>query len=131
MVILSSPSGAGKTTLVKLLSERKGFVTSISHTTRKPRPNENQNEDYFFVNEFEFKRLIKNEEFLEYAKPTKAIIAINCNKTLNCINLFEYFLLVSPPLNKVPIPRISPTPTASNKAIDKTLSNIPEIIIVL
>ena len=40
----------------------------ISHTTRQPRPNETSNKDYFFVNEDEFKRLIKNEEFLEYAK---------------------------------------------------------------
>ena len=71
MIILSSPSGAGKTTLVKKLSETDNFEISISHTTRKPRPNENQNEDYFFVNEEEFKRLIKNQEFLEYAKVFK------------------------------------------------------------
>ena len=68
MIILSSPSGAGKTTLVKMLSEQDNFETSISHTTRKPRPSETQNKDYFFVNEDSFKRLIKNEEFLEYAK---------------------------------------------------------------
>ena len=68
MIILSSPSGAGKTTLVKKLSEKDNFEVSISHTTRQPRPEENQNEDYFFVNELDFKRLIKNEEFLEYAK---------------------------------------------------------------
>ena len=68
MIILSSPSGAGKTTLVKKLSEKDNYEISISHTTRQPRPNENQNEDYFFVNEIEFNRLIKNEEFLEYAK---------------------------------------------------------------
>ena len=68
MIILSSPSGAGKTTLVKKLSEKDNYEISISHTTRQPRPNENQNEDYFFVDELEFKRLIKNEEFLEYAK---------------------------------------------------------------
>ena len=68
MIILSSPSGAGKTTLVKKLSEKDNYEISISHTTRQPRPNESQNEDYFFVNELEFKRLIKNEEFLEYAK---------------------------------------------------------------
>ena len=42
---------------------------------------------------------------------------MNCNKTLNCINLFEYFLLVSPPLNKVPIPRIRTIPTVINKTI--------------
>ena len=68
MIILSSPSGAGKTTLVKMLSEKDNFDISISHTTRQPRQNENQNKDYFFVNEVEFKRLIKNQEFLEYAK---------------------------------------------------------------
>ena len=68
MIILSSPSGAGKTTLVKKLSNHDNFEVSISHTTRKPRPNENQNKDYFFVNELEFERLIKNQEFLEYAK---------------------------------------------------------------
>ncbi len=67
MVILSSPSGAGKTTLVKLLSERKGFVTSISHTTRKPRSNEVNGKDYYFVNNEKFEQMIINEEFLEYA----------------------------------------------------------------
>ena len=68
MIILSSPSGAGKTTLVKKLSERDNFEISISHTTRQPRPNENNYQDYYFVNETVFKRLINNEEFLEYAK---------------------------------------------------------------
>ncbi|WP_435089647.1 guanylate kinase [Candidatus Pelagibacter bacterium nBUS_30] len=68
MIVLSSPSGAGKTTLVKMLSELDNFEISISHTTRQPRPNEISNNDYFFVKEDEFKRLIKNEEFLEYAK---------------------------------------------------------------
>ena len=68
MIILSSPSGAGKTTLAKMLSTKDNYDISISHTTRQPRPNENQNKDYFFVNESDFKRLIKNEEFLEYAK---------------------------------------------------------------
>ena len=68
MVILSSPSGAGKTTLVNLLSKQKDFEISISHTTRKPRPGEISNKDYFFVNDKEFNRLINNQEFLEYAK---------------------------------------------------------------
>ena len=68
MVILSSPSGAGKTTLVKLLSKNKNFNISVSHTTRKPRINEIQDEDYFFVDHKKFQTLIKNEEFLEYAK---------------------------------------------------------------
>ena len=68
MLILSSPSGAGKTTLVKLLSKNKNFHISISHTTRKPRANEIQDEDYHFINNDEFKDLIKKNEFLEYAE---------------------------------------------------------------
>ena len=68
MIILSSPSGAGKTTLVKMLSDLDNFEISVSHTTRQPRPNETSNKDYFFIDENEFERLIKNEEFLEYAK---------------------------------------------------------------
>ncbi len=68
MIILSSPSGAGKTTLVNLLSKLDNFEISISHTTRQPRPNEIKDKDYFFINDDKFKRLIKNGEFLEYAK---------------------------------------------------------------
>ena len=68
MVILSSPSGAGKTTLVNLLSKNNNFFVSTSHTTRKPRSNEIDGKDYYFVKDEEFKRLIKNDEFLEYAK---------------------------------------------------------------
>ena len=68
MVILSSPSGAGKTTLVKLLSKNKNFHISTSHTTRKPRLNEVADKDYYFVNDQKFEGLIKNEEFLEYAR---------------------------------------------------------------
>tara|TARA_A100001011_G_scaffold255531_1_gene263793 strand:+ start:237 stop:869 length:633 start_codon:yes stop_codon:yes gene_type:complete len=68
MIVLSSPSGAGKTTLVEMLSKIDNFEVSVSHTTRQPRPKESPNKDYFFVNEVEFKRLINNQEFLEYAK---------------------------------------------------------------
>jgi len=68
MVILSSPSGAGKTTLVKLLSIKKNFNISISHTTRKPRINEVDKKDYYFVENNEFQELVKSEEFLEYAR---------------------------------------------------------------
>ena len=92
MIILSSPSGAGKTTLVKKLSEKDNFEISISHTTRQPRPKENQNEDYYFVDETEFKRLIKNEEFLEYAKvfnnfygTTRSPVINNLNKGKNVL----------------------------------------------
>ena len=68
MIVLSSPSGAGKTTLVKMLSKMDNYEISISHTTRQPRPSEINDKDYYFVKENEFKRLINNQEFLEYAK---------------------------------------------------------------
>ena len=92
MVILSSPSGAGKTTLVNLLSKEDNFKISISHTTRQPRPNEVPNKDYFFVSDEKFKRLIKNEEFLEYAKvfnnfygTTRTPVIDNLNKGYNVL----------------------------------------------
>ena len=92
MVILSSPSGAGKTTLVNLLSKNNNFEISISHTTRKPRPNESDGNDYYFVSDQEFKRLIKNEEFLEYAKvfnnyygTTRTPVINNLNKGKNVL----------------------------------------------
>ena len=92
MVILSSPSGAGKTTLENLLSKNNNFEISISHTTRKPRPNESDGNDYYFVSDQEFKRLIKNEEFLEYAKvfnnyygTTRTPVINNLNKGKNVL----------------------------------------------
>ena len=69
LFVLSSPSGVGKTTLTKKISSsNKNFSISISHTTRKPRPNEEDGKDYFFINENEFNSLIKKERFFEYAK---------------------------------------------------------------
>ena len=66
--ILSSPSGAGKTTLVKKISKNRNFSVSVSHTTRLPRPNEKNGKDYFFISKNNFKKLIKKGEFLEHAK---------------------------------------------------------------
>ena len=71
IVILSSPSGAGKTTLVKKISSRNSYNISISHTTRKPRVNEKDGKDYFFINNQKFKNLIKKKKFLEHAKVFK------------------------------------------------------------
>ncbi len=68
LFIFSSPSGAGKTTLVKLVEKNKNFIISVSHTTRKPRSNEVHGKDYYFVSDSEFKDLIKKKEFLEHAK---------------------------------------------------------------
>ena len=68
MFVLSSPSGAGKTTLTKKIAENnKNFTISISHTTRKPRPNEINGKDYQFVSVQEFNNLVKGNNFFEYA----------------------------------------------------------------
>ena len=68
MIVLSSPSGAGKTTLTRMLSEKNdNFIISISHTTRAPRHNEVNGKDYFFVDKKEFQELIKNNCFIEHA----------------------------------------------------------------
>ena len=130
MVILSSPSGAGKTTLVRLLSESRDFYISISHTTRKPRNNEEEGKDYYFVNNDQFQNLIKKKEFLEYANvfshlygATKTPIIKNLKNNKNVVfdidwqgteqikkkNL-EYKLLtffVLPPSKKVLFNRLS------------------------
>ena len=130
MVILSSPSGAGKTTLVKLLSKNRDFYTSISHTTRKPRNNEEEGKDYYFVNNDQFQNLIKKKEFLEYANvfshlygTTKTPVIKNLENSKNVVfdidwqgteqikkkNL-EYKLLtffVLPPSKKVLFNRLS------------------------
>ena len=68
-IILSSPSGAGKTTLSKkLLRNNKNIELSISYTTRKKRPLEKNNKDYNFVSEEEFEKLKKKKYFIEWAK---------------------------------------------------------------
>ena len=92
VVVLSSPSGAGKTTLVKKIALENNYKISISYTTRKPRTNEVNGKDYFFTSEEEFENLIKNKEFLEYAKvfenyygSSKSQVFENLNKGENVI----------------------------------------------
>lgn len=69
MVILSSPSGAGKTTITKKIQQKyNSFKVSVSHTTRSPRSNEVDGIDYNFVSREKFEQLIKKGEFYEYAK---------------------------------------------------------------
>ena len=92
IVILSSPSGAGKTTLVKKIAYEKNFSISISHTTRKPRSYEVNGLHYFFSSNSEFKKLISNEKFLEHAKvfnnyygSSKDIVIDKLNKGENVI----------------------------------------------
>ena len=83
IVILSSPSGAGKTTLVKKISSRNKFKISISHTTRKPRSTEKNGRDYFFIKNKEFKKLIQDKKFLEYAKVFKNYYGSLKEKVIN------------------------------------------------
>lgn len=71
MIILSSPSGAGKTTLVKKISKEKNYKISVSHTTRTPRTNELNGIDYNFISKNEFQKLISENAFLEYANVFK------------------------------------------------------------
>ena len=69
MVILSSPSGVGKTTLTKKIQQKyQSFKISVSHTTRKPRSNEIDGVDYHFISDKEFKKLIYEKKFYEHAK---------------------------------------------------------------
>tara|TARA_B100000886_G_C20424600_1_gene493316 strand:+ start:3453 stop:4019 length:567 start_codon:yes stop_codon:yes gene_type:complete len=69
MVILSSPSGVGKTTLTKKIHQKyQSFKISVSYTTRPPRSNEVDGVDYNFVKKEEFEKLIINNEFYEHAK---------------------------------------------------------------
>ena len=69
MLVLSSPSGAGKTTITKKIQQKLNtFKISVSHTTRKPRPNEVDGVDYNFVSTEAFEHLIETNKFYEYAK---------------------------------------------------------------
>jgi len=80
MIILSSPSGAGKTTLVKKISKEKNFKISISHTTRESRPNETNGVDYFFISQEDFQNLIDKNAFLEYANVFKNLYGSTKNQ---------------------------------------------------
>ena len=130
IIILSSPSGAGKTTLVKKISFLNNFVISISHTTRILRSNEVHGKDYFFITKEEFKKLIDNNELLEHAEvfknlygSTKQFVFDNLKKGKNVIfdidwqgteqikqkklnyKLITFFIL--PPSRKVLFDRLS------------------------
>ena len=152
MVILSSPSGVGKTTLVKLLSKNRDFYTSISHTTRKPRNNEEEGKDYYFVNNDQFQNLIKKKEFLEYANvfshlygTTKTPVIKNLENSKNVVfdidwqgteqikkkNL-EYKLLtffVLPPSKKVLFNRLSNRDMKDKLIVDERMKEFNKDIL--
>lgn len=69
LIVVSAPSGCGKSTILKLLMERReNLHFSVSATTRTPRPGERDGVDYFFISREEFRHMILNDAFLEYAQ---------------------------------------------------------------
>lgn len=78
--VISAPSGTGKTTVCKtlVLSDDK-LMISVSHTTRKRRPNEQDGRDYHFVSEHEFRMLIENRAFLEWAEYSANLYGTSCD----------------------------------------------------
>ena len=87
IIILSSPSGAGKTTLVKKLSSIENFEISISYTTRVPRLNEVNGNDYYFINNNDFNELIKKNELLEYAEVFSNLYGSSKKKVIDNLQL--------------------------------------------
>ena len=87
IIILSSPSGAGKTTLVKKLITIENFEISISYTTRIPRLNEINGKDYYFINTKDFNELIKKNELLEYAEVFSNFYGSSKKKVFDNLNL--------------------------------------------
>ena len=87
IIILSSPSGAGKTTLVKKLITIENFEISISYTTRIPRLNEVNGKDYYFINTKDFNELIKKNELLEYAEVFSNFYGSSKKKVIDNLNL--------------------------------------------
>ena len=86
IIILSSPSGAGKTTLVKKLITIENFEISISYTTRIPRLNEKNGKDYYFINTKDFSELIKKNELLEYAEVFSNFYGSSKKKVIDNLN---------------------------------------------
>jgi guanylate kinase len=149
MFVLSSPSGAGKTTLTKkIAANNSNFKISISHTTRKSRPNEINGKDYYFVSKTEFNNLAKKNKFFEYAnifdnsygtlkKPVEDLLSSGKNvlfdidwqgtqqlKKIKGLSLITFFIL--PPNIKVLKQRLLNRHEGQEKLIEKRMNKFNE-----
>ena len=146
LYVVSAPSGAGKTTLIKsMLTCFKNLLYSVSHTTRTPRKNELHGVDYFFITREEFQKKIKHEHFLEWAKvhehyygTSKNHVTANLNQGKSLIldidvqgaqkimqsglNIVSIFIM--PPSIKVLSQRLKKRGTDSIKVIKTRLDNV-------
>lgn len=87
LIVISGPSGAGKSTIIKALMQKMdNLAYSISHTTRKPRKGEKNGVDYYFVDEDTFYRMIKNGEFIEWAKVYTDLYGTSFSSVRNKLN---------------------------------------------
>jgi guanylate kinase len=93
IVVISSPSGGGKTTIVNALRARMGFAYSISTTTRPPRPGEKNGVHYYFVSKEEFLRYIRKGRFLEWAEVHGNLYGTDKEKIVKTINKGDNILL--------------------------------------
>lgn len=140
LIVISAPSGTGKTTLVKRLLERESnMIASVSFTTRPLRENEIEGVDYFFVDKSEFKRMVAMEEFLEHATvfgnyygTQKEIVSNNLKKGLNVILEIDWqgaqqirekmsdcvMIFLIPPSKNVLLSRLKNRGTDSKKEIE-------------
>ena len=140
LIVISAPSGTGKTTLVKRLLERESnMIASVSFTTRSLRENETEGVDYFFVDKSEFKRMVAMEEFLEHATvfgnyygTQKKIVSNNLKKGLNVILEIDWqgaqqirekmsdcvMIFLIPPSKNVLLSRLKNRGTDSKKEIE-------------
>lgn len=94
IIVVSAPSGVGKTTVIQyLLSQRQDLVVSVSATTRKPRLGERDGVDYYFISEEEFKAKIENNEFVEYAEVHNSLYGTLRNELERHLNSNKHVIL--------------------------------------
>lgn len=148
LIVLSAPSGTGKTTVVKkLLEESANLVASVSYTTRKMRENEKEGLDYFFVGEKTFANMIENDDFLEHATvfgnfygTEKKSVSQNLEKGINVILEIDWqgaqqiknrmpscvMIFLIPPSKEVLLSRLKNRGTDSNQEIENRFNQAVE-----